>query len=100
LSYYFSHRVFPIRYEWSRIARIAGLFVGVWIADSLWSPTELAPAIAFKLGALALFFWGLQAFHVIGPTEVQYLASGLQRMGSTARRALGLAPRVTAPKGP
>jgi O-antigen/teichoic acid export membrane protein len=100
LSYYFSNRVFPIRYEWSRIARIAGLFVGVWIADSLWSPTELAPAIAFKLGALALFGWGLRAFHVIGPSEVQYLANGLQSMGSTARRALGLAPRLSAPEEP
>jgi O-antigen/teichoic acid export membrane protein len=100
LSYYYSNRYYPIRYEWSRIGRIAGLFALVWIADSLWSPEHIGVAIAFKLVALAAFAFALRALHIIRPDEVQYLADALKRLGFKTRQALGIARRLSASESP
>jgi O-antigen/teichoic acid export membrane protein len=100
LSYYYSNRYYPIRYEWSRLGRIAGLFALVWIADSLWSPEHIGVAIALKLVALAAFAFALRALHIIRPNEVQYLADALKRLGFKTRQALGIARRLSAPESP
>jgi O-antigen/teichoic acid export membrane protein len=100
LSYYYSNRYYPVRYEWSRIGRIAGLFAAVWVADSLWSPEDILAALAVKLFELVLFAWGLRALRIIKPSEIEYLASALQRLGLKARQALGLARRLSATGDP
>ncbi len=100
LSYYYSNRYYPIRYEWSRIGRIAGLFVAVWVADSMWSPEHIGVAITMKVLALAAFAFALRALHIIRPSEVQDLAGALKRLGFKTRQALGIARRLSAPEGP
>jgi O-antigen/teichoic acid export membrane protein len=100
LSYHFSKRVYPIPYEWSRLGKIAGLFTAVWVADSLWTPGSIGVAIALKLVALAVFAWGLRALRIIKPSEIQFFASALQKLGFKTRQALGLARRLSAPENP
>jgi O-antigen/teichoic acid export membrane protein len=100
LSYHFSKRFYPIPYEWSRLGKIAGLFTAVWVADSLWTPGSIGVAIALKLVALAVFAWGLRALRIIKPSEIQFFASALQKLGFKTRQALGLARRLSAPENP
>jgi O-antigen/teichoic acid export membrane protein len=100
LSYRYSNRFFPIRYERGRLAKIAGLFVAFWAADRLLNAESIGVAIGLKVLALAAFVFSLRALHIIRPNEVQYFASALQRLGIKARQALGLARRLSAPESP
>jgi O-antigen/teichoic acid export membrane protein len=100
LSYYYSNRYYPIRYEWGRLGKIAGLFIAVWAADSFLSPSGVWVAMPFKALGLAFFFVGLRALHVIQPNEIQYFAGALQKLGFQARRALQIARGLSAPESP
>jgi len=54
LGFVFSRRLYPIPYEWGRVARISLAAVAVFGASRL-GPSALVPSLVFKTGALLTF---------------------------------------------
>jgi O-antigen/teichoic acid export membrane protein len=78
LGFRFSNRVFPIPFEWGRLARIAGMYSSVLVVDWIWCPAELRAAIGFKALALLAYAVGLVALGVFTREDVQGI-KGLMR---------------------
>jgi O-antigen/teichoic acid export membrane protein len=70
MGIYFSHKHYPIPFEWRRIGKM-GLAAFLCYGISLSAPESLLPAIAVKAVALALFPVGLYVLGFFRPDEIQ-----------------------------
>jgi O-antigen/teichoic acid export membrane protein len=76
LGIYFSHRHYPIPFEWRRIGRIA-LAAFLCYGVSLTAPEALLPALAVKAVALGLFPVALYLLGFFRPEEIRRLKAVL-----------------------
>jgi hypothetical protein len=90
LSLHYTSRVYPIHYEWERLARIAALFTTVWLADALLTAGDLRLAIPLKMAWLMAFILGLRLLGVVGQSEMDYIGGVARRTGLRLRHALGV----------
>lgn len=82
-----ANRVYPVPYEWSRVARVA-LFTAAVLAVSVWAvPATGALPILLRLALAAAFPLGLVALGVVDRDELRRVASIWR-----ARRRRGAAP--------
>jgi O-antigen/teichoic acid export membrane protein len=70
MGIYFSHKHYPIPFEWGRVCKM-GLAAFLCYGISLSAPESLAPALAVKAVALALFPVGLYVLGFFRPDEIQ-----------------------------
>jgi O-antigen/teichoic acid export membrane protein len=70
MGIYFSHKHYPIPFEWGRVGKM-GLAAFLCYGISLIAPQSLAPALAVKTVALALFPVGLYVLGFFRPDEIQ-----------------------------
>ena len=75
-----THRVYPVPYEWRRIAVLVLVGVAVTIAGSLVSVEPLAPRVAIKLLVLAGYPGLLYVFGFFNERERQAIAGVLNRV--------------------
>lgn len=70
MGIYFSHKHYPIPFEWGRIAKI-GSAASICYGISLAAPENITTGIAVKYCALALFPVGLYLLGFFRPDEIQ-----------------------------
>jgi hypothetical protein len=80
-------KLYPIRYDVSRIIKIVAAFCPPFIAHTLFSPPSLLGEIMFDAGLLASYLLLLVAFGFFSPVELAWAKSqwrkGKERLGAT-----------------
>lgn len=72
--YYFSHKVFPITYEWYRILILFGLSLAVYFATSLFVDMEFSLInLSIKILALLVFIAMLKLTGFFTPAEIKQI---------------------------
>jgi len=49
IGYYYSHKFYPVKFEWNRIAKICIIISGIYFISTLFNPFSLILRIVFKL---------------------------------------------------
>lgn len=95
LTFLVSQRVFPVRYQWGRLAAMLGLAVAAWGAARLLPAGPWTVPARILLGAAWLVL--LWTAGVVAPEEKQHLIGAVRglwaRLGPRGRRALSLEAR-------
>jgi hypothetical protein len=86
LGFHFGRRLYPIPFEWGRLARTAGVALGCFAVSRAWAPATLAATLALEALALLLFPLGLLAGGVLNAAEREQLARLLRRLRAGARQ--------------
>ena len=84
MGIYFSHKHYPIPFEWGRIGKM-GLAAFICYGISLSAPESLAPALAVKAVALALFPVGLYVLGFFRPDEILEIRRVLSSRGGQSK---------------
>jgi O-antigen/teichoic acid export membrane protein len=91
LMYGFTERLFPVPYEWGRLARVVVVTAALVTAAELLLPTEGAVGLLLRLIAWLAYPLLLLATGFFSPDERRWLA-GLHRPGELAARLRALRP--------
>jgi O-antigen/teichoic acid export membrane protein len=85
VMYVFSQRLFPVQYEWGRVAQVAAIAIGITLAGELLLPTEGIAAWLTRGAALAMYPLLLWVTRFPRPDEREEIKK-LLRPGALAER--------------
>jgi O-antigen/teichoic acid export membrane protein len=86
LMYALSRRLFPVPFEWGRLAHLVAVIGGATVAGELLLPTAGAAAFAERLAVLAAIPVLLAVTGFLGPGERRRLAALARRLAPAAAR--------------
>jgi O-antigen/teichoic acid export membrane protein len=78
--YFVAQRVYPVRYEWGRLLKLAIAGAGVVLIYSFVPLHEQATGVLFKLTLLAGFLGLMYLLKFFDPREVDFLKSAFQKI--------------------
>ncbi len=98
LMYSFTQRLFPVPYEWGRLARVVAVSTGLVLAGELLLPTEGFLGLLARTALWLLYPLALLAIGFFTPGERRWLAT-LCRPGVLAAQLRSLRPAAAAVDG-
>ena len=84
--YFFSQRYYPIRYSWSEIAKLYGVFGAAVALNFAYRPATMAPSLAWSTIILIISVWVMYAA-VLSPDDRARLKSLLSRSNTGGKQA-------------